>query len=96
MKEKTLLCVIFLAVFINALSGGQETDSEAQTVEPASGATTPAVSANTVEDTRHATIKYGTETEITSLIQALKNEGSDYLDDELITLAEETKNQKIM
>jgi HEAT repeat protein len=51
---------------------------------------------NTVEDTRFATIKYGTEAEIASLIQALKNEGTDYLDGELIALVEHSKNQKIV
>ncbi|MDR1106061.1 MAG: hypothetical protein LBL44_06870, partial [Treponema sp.] len=32
---------------------------------------------NTVEASRYATIRYGTETEIASLIQALKNENAD-------------------
>jgi HEAT repeat protein len=52
--------------------------------------------ANTVEASRLATIQYGTETEIASLIQSLKTEGADYLDNELIALVENTRNQKIL
>ncbi|GHV62825.1 hypothetical protein AGMMS49587_10820 [Spirochaetia bacterium] len=48
------------------------------------------------ESIRLATIRYGTETEIASLIQALHSEGSDYLDDELITLAGTTRNRNIL
>jgi HEAT repeat protein len=51
---------------------------------------------NTVETARRDTIKYGTETEIVSLIQALKNEGADYLDGELAALTESTQNSKIL
>ena len=51
---------------------------------------------NPVEAARLATIKYGTETEIAALIQTLKNEGADYLDNELITLINGTRNQKIL
>ena len=42
------------------------------------------------------TIKYGTETEIANLIQTLKTEGVDYLDNEIIALVENTRNQKIL
>ena len=48
------------------------------------------------ETARYNTIKYGTETEIASLIQTLKSEGADYLDSEIITLAQNTRNQKIL
>jgi HEAT repeat protein len=48
------------------------------------------------EDTRLATIRYGTETEIASLIQSLRNEGVDYLDDELAALVENTRNRNIL
>jgi HEAT repeat protein len=51
---------------------------------------------NTVEAARLATIRYGTETEIAALIQTLKTEGADYLDDELILLVENTRNQHIL
>jgi len=45
---------------------------------------------------RLETIKYGTETEIASLIQTLRNEKAEYLDDELVVLIENTRNQKIL
>ena len=49
-----------------------------------------------VEVSRRATIQYGTETEIAALIQALKNENADYLDDDLIVLVETTRNQSVL
>jgi HEAT repeat protein len=49
-----------------------------------------------VEASRLATIKFGTETEIGALIQALRTENADYLDDELITLIDTTRNQRIV
>jgi HEAT repeat protein len=49
-----------------------------------------------VEPSRLATIKYGTETEIAALIQSLKTENADYLDNELVTLIDDTRNQKIL
>jgi len=48
------------------------------------------------EDSMFATIQYGTETEIASLIQTLRNERADYLDDQLAVLIENTRNQKIL
>jgi len=52
--------------------------------------------AQDVEPSRLATIKYGTETEIATLIQSLRTENADYLDDELVTLIDNTRNQKIL
>jgi len=52
--------------------------------------------AQNVEPSRLATIQYGTETEITVLIQSLRTEGVDYLDNELAALIETTRNQKIL
>jgi len=52
--------------------------------------------AQDAEASRFATIQYGTETEIASLIQALRNEGADYLDNELLALVENTRNQRIV
>jgi len=52
--------------------------------------------AQNVEPSRLATIKYGTETEIASLIQSLRTEGADYLDNELAVLVETTRNQLIL
>jgi HEAT repeat protein len=51
---------------------------------------------DSTETVRFNTIKYGTETEIATLIQALKTEGADYLDNEIIALVENTRNQKIL
>jgi HEAT repeat protein len=48
------------------------------------------------DDARLATIRYGTETEIASLIQSLRTEGVDYLDDELAALVENTRNRNIL
>jgi HEAT repeat protein len=48
------------------------------------------------ESMRLATIRYGTETEIAALIQALHSEGADYLDAELVTLVETTRNRNIL
>ncbi|GHV93916.1 PBS lyase [Spirochaetia bacterium] len=52
--------------------------------------------AQEIEPARLNTIKYGTETEIAVLIQSLKAEGADYLDNELIALVENTRNTKIL
>jgi len=49
-----------------------------------------------LEAARLNTLKYGTETEIAGLIQTLKAESADYLDDEIIKLAETTRNNKIL
>ena len=49
-----------------------------------------------IKDSRLATIQYGTDTEITTLIQALRNEKADYLDDELVVLVEGTRNRNIL
>ena len=52
--------------------------------------------AQDVEASRRATIQYGTETEIAALIQTLRNESADYLDTELISLIDNTRNQRIL
>ena len=52
--------------------------------------------AQDIEASRLNVIKYGTETEIAALIQSLRNENADYLDDELITLIDNTHNTKIL
>jgi HEAT repeat protein len=53
-------------------------------------------SAYTQDASRLDTIKYGTETEIASLIQTLRTENVDYLDDELIKLSQASGNVKIL
>jgi HEAT repeat protein len=49
-----------------------------------------------IEQTQINTLKYGTENETAALIQTLKTEGSDYLDDEIIKLVESTRSNKIL
>ncbi|MDR0290032.1 MAG: HEAT repeat domain-containing protein [Treponema sp.] len=51
---------------------------------------------DSIETVRLNTVKYGTETEIAALIQTLRTEGEDYLDDEIIALVENTRNQRIL
>ena len=48
------------------------------------------------ETSRRDTIMYGTDTEITNLIQALKSENADYLYDELINLAKTSGNMRVL
>jgi HEAT repeat protein len=56
----------------------------------------PVFAQDDLEQARLNTLKYGTETEIASLIQTLKTEGVDYLDDEIVKLVETTRNNKIL
>ncbi|MCL2802138.1 MAG: HEAT repeat domain-containing protein [Treponema sp.] len=49
-----------------------------------------------IEAQRRDIILYGTETEIASLIQVLRVENVDYLDDELIALVQNTRNQRVL
>ncbi|AEF85882.1 conserved hypothetical protein [Treponema primitia ZAS-2] len=65
---------------------------------PDAAATAKAVAAAAALDSarRLDTIRYGTETEIASLIQALKNENDLSLDKELITVARNTRNRNIL
>jgi HEAT repeat protein len=48
------------------------------------------------ETAQRATIKFGTETEIAALVQTLRNENADYLDGELVSLIDTTKNARIL
>jgi HEAT repeat protein len=56
----------------------------------------PLFAQDDLEATRLNTLKYGTETEIAAIIQTLKTESADYLDDEIIKLVENTRNNKIL
>ena len=49
-----------------------------------------------VEDQQRDTMRFGTETEINTLIQTLKTEKVTYLDDELIEIAQKTRNRSIL
>jgi len=48
------------------------------------------------EESRREIIQFGTETEIAGLIQTLKAENADYLDNDLITLLKNSKNQRVL
>ena len=50
----------------------------------------------TLEDRRRDTLRFGTETEIANLIQTIRTERFTYLDDELIEIAENTRNRNIL
>jgi HEAT repeat protein len=52
--------------------------------------------AKKLEDQRRDTMLFGTETEIASLIQTLKAEKITYLDEELIAIAQKTRNRSIL
>ena len=54
----------------------------------------PAV--RTIEDQQRDIMRFGTEGEITTLIQTLRNENISYLDDDLIEIAERTRNRSIL
>jgi len=56
----------------------------------------PVFSQQNTEAYRRDTILYGTETEIAALIQTLRSENVDYLDNELIALVDNTRNQRIL
>ncbi|MCL2007803.1 MAG: HEAT repeat domain-containing protein [Treponema sp.] len=55
----------------------------------------PAPVERTVEDRRRDTLRFGTETEIATLIQTIRTERYTLLDDELIEVAENTRNRSI-
>ena len=55
-----------------------------------------ASSTKTLEEQRLDILRFGTETEIAALIQAVKNEKVTYLDKELIDVAQKTRNRNIL
>jgi HEAT repeat protein len=93
-----LSCMIFymaMAVFSQENGAGNEADKpDTEAASTASADRT--FEENSVEAARYSTIRYGTETEIAALIQSLKNENADYLDDELMALIDNTRNQNIL
>ncbi|MCL2764152.1 MAG: HEAT repeat domain-containing protein [Treponema sp.] len=56
----------------------------------------PSLAQQNQEDTRRDIIQYGTETEIAGLISTLRSENTDYLDDELVSLIQSSRNQRIL
>ena len=71
-------------------------DEEAPVTQAAPAASAEQPKPKTIEDQRLDTLRFGTETEIANLIQALKNEKSTYFDKELIEIARNTRNRNIM
>jgi len=87
MKKVILLisCVlIFSRLWANETSEAQQAVSSA----------VPALSA--FEQQRLDTLRFGTEAEISSLIQTIKNERITYLDNELIEIAQKSKSRVIL
>ena len=90
-KNRLLACVLLFS-FNFFVSAQEETiDNAAADAQP-----TQRQTQNPAETAQLATIKYGTDTEIAALIQTLKNENADYLDNELIAVAQGTRNQRIL
>ena len=56
----------------------------------------PARPERTIEEQRREIMRFGTETEIASLIQTLRNENVSYLDEDLIEIAQNTRNRAIL
>jgi HEAT repeat protein len=56
----------------------------------------PLFAQQNIEESRRDIIQFGTETEIAGLIQTLRTENVDFLDDELITLVQSSRNQRIL
>lgn len=84
-----LLC-LFLWLFVSGTGTFAAEEPSAQKKKDA------VVSTKSEEEQRLDTIHYGTEMEIAALIQTLKSENTDYLDDELITLMQSTRNRTIL
>jgi HEAT repeat protein len=57
---------------------------------------TVSVALSGIEKQHLDTLRYGTETEIATLIQTIKTEKVDYLDNELIAIAQKSKNRAIL
>jgi len=99
MKKNFFVIILLIGAVLYA-----QNESEAAATPAALPATAPAAPAvtnagqsdNSTEKVRYNTIKYGTETEIVNLIQTLKTEDADYLDNEIIALVENTRNQKVL
>jgi len=87
MKKASLL---ILCVLIFPVLWADENFEAQQAVSPAK----PVISA--IEQQRLDTLRFGTETEIASLIQTIKNEKVTYLDNELIEIAQKAKSRAIL
>jgi len=86
--KKAFLLVLSVLIFSHLWA--DETGNARQAVPTAA----PALSA--FEQQRLDTLRFGTETEISSLIQTIKNERINYLDNELIEIAQKSKSKAIL
>ena len=64
--------------------------------EAESSASAPAPVQRSLEDRRRDILRFGTETEIATLIQTIKTENVSYLDEELVNIARNTRNRNIL
>jgi HEAT repeat protein len=97
MKYSLLLCLFFFTGFcLFAEEPGTAVPAEAAAEGAESSGEPAAPGARTPEERRMDTIRYGTEAEIVGLIQTLKNENADYLDDALADLVRTTRNRNIL
>jgi HEAT repeat protein len=90
MKRNTILAseVVWFTLFLfSVLHLNLSAEEEGAGERPA---------AKTVEEQRLDTLRYGMEAEIASLIKTLQAEGAFYLDEDLLVLAEDTRNQSIL
>ena len=91
MKKQIIFGIIILfAVFLFPISAQDETSTAAPAAAPAAPA------AKSVEEQRLEILRFGTETEIAKLIQTVKDEKVNYMDKELIGVAEKTRNRSIL
>ncbi|MDR2151125.1 MAG: HEAT repeat domain-containing protein [Spirochaetaceae bacterium] len=79
-----------------AEAAAENPPTQAKTGSTAVASGAPAQKVSSLEEQYRATIQYGTETEIATLIQTLKREQLYYLDTDLIALTQKTKNQAIL
>ena len=86
------LCLIlpFLSLPIYAQQASASNTAQTGSAQTGSAQT------GSAEASRREIIQYGTETEISSLIQSLRTERADYLDNDLIALAETSRNMKVL
>jgi HEAT repeat protein len=96
MKRSVAAVIVFLLVLPVFSQDGDTALSEQEAPAAAASPRPEAEEGNTEDARRLDTIRYGTETEIASLIQTLKTENSGALDDELVAVAKNTRNRNIL
>ena len=94
MNKKTKKNSFFFSLCLLSLLGGNVILTAQESGEAQSSPLAPVT--KTIEERRLDIIRYGTETEIASLIQTIRNEKISYLDNELIEIVRTTKNRNIL